>query len=130
MSNSLGKTKTDNWSRCGEKRESETSYHGRMLRMKRKGYLVFTRLAEMLHTKITKMESRKTTKQQIGMQQTPTTKSPSGEEDLNRLWLIGPRRSCSYWNSSVRRINDEITENEGNLERGPSMTSSSEASRR
>jgi hypothetical protein len=33
-----------------------------MLRMKRKGYLIFTRLAEMLHTKITKMERRKTTK--------------------------------------------------------------------
>jgi hypothetical protein len=31
---------------------SETSYHGRMLQMKRKGYLIFTRLAEMLHTKI------------------------------------------------------------------------------
>jgi hypothetical protein len=31
MSNSLGKTKTDNWSHCGEKRELETSYHGRML---------------------------------------------------------------------------------------------------
>jgi hypothetical protein len=43
-----------------EKRESETSYHGRMFRMKRKGYLIFTMLAEMLH--ITKMESRKTTK--------------------------------------------------------------------
>jgi hypothetical protein len=100
MLNSLGKTKTDNWSRCGEKRESETSYHGRMLRMKRKGYLIFTRLAEMLHTKITKMESRKTTKKQIGMKQTPTTKSSSGEEDLTQLWLIGPSRSCSYWNSS------------------------------
>jgi hypothetical protein len=33
-----------------------------MLRMKRKGYLIFTRLAVMLHTKITKMERRKTTK--------------------------------------------------------------------
>ena len=62
MSNSLGKTKTDNWSRCGEKRESETSYHGRMLRMKRKGYLIFTMLADMLHAKITKMESGQTTK--------------------------------------------------------------------
>ena len=64
MSNSLGKTKTDNWSHCGEKRELETSYHGRMLQMKCKGYLllIFTRLAEMLQTKITKMESRKTTK--------------------------------------------------------------------
>ena len=98
--------------------------------MKRKGYLVFTRLAEMLHTKITEMESRKMTKEQIEMQQTPTTKSSSGEEDLTQLWLIGPTRSCSYWNSSVRRIKDEITENEGNLEQGPSMTSSSEASRR
>ena len=29
MSNPLGKTKTDNWSRCGEKRESKTSYHRR-----------------------------------------------------------------------------------------------------
>jgi hypothetical protein len=55
MSNSLGKTKTDDWSHCGEKRESETSYHGRMLRMKRKGYLIFTMLAEMHHAKITKM---------------------------------------------------------------------------
>jgi hypothetical protein len=62
MSNSLGKTKTDNWSRCGEKRESETSYHGRMLLMKRKSYLIFTRLAEIYHTKIKKMEGRKTTK--------------------------------------------------------------------
>jgi hypothetical protein len=62
MSNSLGKTKTDAWSRCEEKRESETSYNGKMLRMKRKRYLIFTRLAEMHHTKITKMEGRKTTK--------------------------------------------------------------------
>jgi hypothetical protein len=53
-----------------------------------------------------------------------------GEEDLTQLWLIGPTRSCSYWNSSLRRIKDEITEDEGNLERGPSMASSSEASRR
>jgi hypothetical protein len=44
------------------KRESETSYHGRMWRMKRKDYLIFTMLAEMVQTKITKMESRKTTK--------------------------------------------------------------------
>jgi hypothetical protein len=33
----MGKTKTDSWSHCGEKRTSETSYHGRILRMKRKG---------------------------------------------------------------------------------------------
>jgi len=128
MPNSLGKTKTDNWSLCGEKRESDTPYHGRMLRMKHKGYLIFTRLAKMLNAKITKMESRKTTKKQIGMKQTPTTRSSLGEEDPTQLWLIGPTRSCSYWNSSVRRIKDEITENEGNLERGPSMISSSEAS--
>ena len=62
MSNSLGKTKTDNWSHCGEKRESETSYHGRMLWINCKGYLIFTRLAEMHHTNIKKMEGRKTTK--------------------------------------------------------------------
>jgi hypothetical protein len=61
--------------------------------------------------RITKMESRKTTKKQIGMKQTPTTKPSSGEGDLTQLWLIGPTRSCSYWNSSVRRIKDEITEN-------------------
>jgi hypothetical protein len=36
-SNSLGKTKTDTWSHCGEKRTSETSYHGKILRMKRNG---------------------------------------------------------------------------------------------
>jgi hypothetical protein len=47
------------WSHCGEKRESETSYHGRMLRMKRRGYLILTRLAKMNQKKITKMESRK-----------------------------------------------------------------------
>jgi hypothetical protein len=51
------------------------------------------------------------------MKQTPTTKSSSGEEDLTQLWLNGPTRSCSNWNSIVSQIKDEITENEGNLER-------------
>jgi hypothetical protein len=37
-SNLLGKTKTGSWSHCGEKRTSEGSYHGRILRMKRQGY--------------------------------------------------------------------------------------------
>ena len=74
------------------------------------------------------------------MKQTPTTKSLSDEEDLTQSWLIGPTRSCSYWNSSVKResvlfigtqfstsdLKDEITENGGNLEQGPNMTSSSE----
>jgi hypothetical protein len=32
-------------------------YHGRMLRMKSQGYLIFTRLAEIHHTKIKKMEA-------------------------------------------------------------------------
>jgi hypothetical protein len=44
-----------------------------MLQMKRKGYSIFKRLAEMLQTKTTKIESRKTTKEYIGMKQTPTT---------------------------------------------------------
>jgi hypothetical protein len=42
------------------------------------------------------------------MKQTPTTKSSSGEEDLTQLWLIGPTRSCSYWNSSVHRIKTKL----------------------
>ena len=37
ISNSLGKTKTDDWSRFGGKRKSETSYPGRTLQMSWKG---------------------------------------------------------------------------------------------
>ena len=53
-----------------------------------------------------------------------------GRRRLTQSWLIGPTRSCSYWNLSVHRIKDEITENGGNLEQGPNMTSSAEASKR
>jgi hypothetical protein len=38
------------------------------------------------------------------------------EGDLILSWSIGPTRSFLCWNSSVRRISDEITESGGNLE--------------
>jgi hypothetical protein len=123
--------------------------------MNRKGYLIFTRLAEMLHTKIAKMEIRKTTKKQIGMKQKrervlfigtqfsilyTSMYSPASLDPYNKV-IFGRRRPDSVvvdWTNKIlfvlefklRWIKDEITENEGNLERGPSMTSSSETSRR
>jgi hypothetical protein len=75
--------------------------------------------------KVTTMESKRMTKRWRGMKQTPATRS-LGKGDLTLSWSIGPTRSFLCWNSSVRRINDEITENGGNLEQWPNTTSSSE----
>ena len=58
-SNSLGKTKIDNWRLCGSKRKSETSYHGRMLRMRRKDYWLKEKLTETPHKNVTTIEIRK-----------------------------------------------------------------------
>jgi hypothetical protein len=45
-------------------------------------------------------------------------------------WSIGPTRSFLCWNSSIRRIIDEITESGGNLEQWPNTTFSSEVSKK
>jgi hypothetical protein len=49
-----------------------------------------------------------------------------GEGDLILSWSIGPTGSFMCWNSSVRRINNEITGSGGNLEQWPNTTSSCE----
>ena len=64
------------------------------------------------------------------MKQTPTTRSFLGEGDLTLSWSIGPTRFFLCWNSSVLRINDEITESRGNLEQWPNTTSSPEVSKK
>jgi hypothetical protein len=69
------------------------------------------------------MESRRMTKRWNGIKQTHSTRSFLGEGDLTPSWSIGPTRSFLCWNSSVRRINDEITESGGNLEQWPNLTS-------
>ena len=83
----------------------------------------------MPQTKVMTMESRKMTKRWNGMKRTPTTRSFLGEGDLTPSWSIGPTtRSFLFWNLSVHRIKNEITENGENLEQELSMIFSSEAS--
>lgn len=52
-----------------------------------------------------------------------------GEGDLTPSLSIGPTRSFLFWNSSVHRIKDEITENVENVEAWLNMIFSSEASK-
>jgi hypothetical protein len=65
-----------------------------------------------------------------GTEQTHTTRSYLDEGNLILLQSIGPTRSFICWNSSVRRINDEITGRGGNLKHWLSMTFSSEVSKK
>jgi len=46
------------------------------------------RLAEMPHTKVTMMQSRRMTKSLSGMKRSPTTRSFWAEGDLTLSWLI------------------------------------------
>jgi hypothetical protein len=64
---------------------------------------------------------------------TPTTRSFLGEEDLDSVVVDWTYREIGltslFWNSSVHRIKDEITENGENLEQWPNMIFVSEASK-
>jgi hypothetical protein len=119
-SNSLGKTKTDSWSHCGEKRTWERFYHGRILWIKRKGYHCHKQgrpnAAKEGHD-----DEELENDQEV--EQTHTSRS-----SLDEGGLILSSFMC--WNSSVHRINDEITERRGNLEQLLNTTSSSEVSRK
>ena len=48
----------------------------------------------------------------------------SGRRMPDSVVIVGSTRSFMCWNSSVRRINDGITEREGNLEKWLNTTSS------
>ena len=85
------------------------------------------RLAEMPHTKVTMMQSRRMTKSLSGMKRSPTTRSFWAEGDLTLSWLIGPTKSFLCWDSSVHRIKDETTGSGETLEQWLNTTSSSEA---
>jgi hypothetical protein len=133
MSNSLGKTKTDNWSRCGENENRRRLTMGGCCETvaDEAQRLLDIQKASRNAPHEDQEDKAQENDQEVDQDETdPYNEVIFGRRRPHSVMLIGPTRSCSYWNSSVRRIKDEITENKGNLERGPSMASSYKASRR
>ena len=83
----------------------------------------------MPQTKVTTMESRKSTKRWSWMKETPTTRLFLGEGDLTLSWSIGPTRSFCIGIQVLHRIKVETTESGENLEQWPNTNFSLQASK-